>query len=162
MTKGKHNNSYVKVPHGNHNKSQEEHTINYKKIIFFIIFILIISLLIYFFVFREKIASTQSKACVNSQINISKQITGLDDIEILNVNVQNSTEASIIEISLNNTSSNKILGKKVHLYLLDNNGSIVFGSSLKLPNMEPNSQTDFSIACSDNIENVADYEIVLD
>lgn len=68
----------------------------------------------------------------------------------------------MINISLINTSNNKINSSKIHLYLYDSSETIIFGSSLNLPEVEPNSQKNINLICSDNINNVFDYKIVLE
>lgn len=159
MAKGKHSSSSAKGLDKNYREIKTEHAINFKKFLIFILLFLVIFFLLYCFVFRSNKAITSNIPSSNSNVNISKRITGLEDIEILGVTIKNSDNISSIDISFYNTSSKSILGKKANFYLLDENGSIVFGTSLKLPNMEPNSQNSLNISCSTNIKSVSDYEI---
>lgn len=130
----------------------------FKAIIFLLSIILLISIIYYFInVHNNKSTETSSSSY---QIDSYKSVSGLDYLKILNVEVNSSNNMSIINIYLDNTSDKSVTSQKVHFYLLDDNGSIVFGSTLKLPNIEPNSQIDFSIACSTDIQNVVDYELV--
>lgn len=138
----------------------------FKEILILILIILIIGLITSFTIFyitpyfKNKNIDTDTPA--TSTIEITKKIVGLEDIEITKMNIESSSSSSLIEISFKNISDNIIDNCEISLYLLDENESVIFGTSLNLPNMNPNSSETFSVLCSDNITNVADYKVVLD
>ena len=159
MSTKKHNN-YI---NSSSRTIRKKANISFKKLI---ILLLIILLIIFIFTLfnknHSKEATSNPTEFINSQINNEKHISGLDAIKILGIDIQSSDTASILDISLNNTSNNIVNSSKIHLYLYDNSGTIILGSSLKLPEIQPNSQTKVNLICSDNINNVSDYKIVLE
>ena len=161
MSKGKHDGSSTKIFSNNKVTNKNSKKI-IKYLIIFIFICLVVGFLIYFFMHSSNKTTVQAQDYISSKVDVSKHITGLDEIEIANVNIQSSDNISIIEIQLNNVSNKVISARTAHFYLLDANGNMIFGTSLKLPKMEPNLKTSLSVVCSDNIENVIDYEIALD
>lgn len=153
-------------------------------IVFFLV--LIIVLLLYFFVPRndsskltnsekETISSNVKKENIDetdeivrkeeitsSEINEEKHIDGLEDIKIINIDVKSSKSLSIITISLKNDSVQVVNSCKLYLSLFDKDNKYIYATSLKMPNIDANSEISFSIACSKKIENVGNYTIELD
>ena len=127
-------------------------------IIIFIIFLIFISLVI-FHITRKFSVPIDSKPITLSN---SKSVIGLEDLQILSINVENSGNLTLVHITLHNNSNKKISNKMAHLYLLDESGNYTFGSSFKISEVAANSQAYFSIACSDKIENITNYEIKLE
>lgn len=152
MEKGKHYTE--KVSNGKHFK------LHILILIIFIIIALAVGGIVFYFSYYLKLNNTPTY--VDSTIEVSKKIIGLEDIEISSMNIKSSSQASIIEISFLNTSDIKIETCEISLYLLGEDDISIFGTSIELPAMEPNSSEVFSILCSDNITNVVDYKVVLD
>ncbi|MGN1300454.1 MAG: hypothetical protein ACI4VC_03825 [Clostridia bacterium] len=141
------------------NISSHKHKTNRLKF-FIIIFILIIicSISYYFInVFKNHNLNTTDEYC---KVAIKKSVEGIDSLKISSLNIYKYNSTSIIQISLSNVSNTSISKQDAHLYLYDSNNKTIFGTSLKLPSLDANSSIVFNIACSNDIENVADYKIV--
>lgn len=148
---------------GKRYNENDNHSI-FKKILIFILIILIITLItlaIFYITTYIKNKSNTTDTTTNSTIEITKKIIDLEDIEIVEMNIKSSSEYSIIKISFKNISNIKVNACEINLYLLDENESVIFGTSLQLPDMEVNAYETFSVLCSSNITNVADYKVVL-
>lgn len=160
MSKGKHSN----VTASSSSSKRKSNTFLKVLLAFFVVLflVLLISTLLYFFLTQEKANHNSQDNYTSSQIDVKKYVIGLESVEVLRMNIKSSEEFSMIEISLKNTEDTKLDSCKIHLYLLDETGSVLFGSSIHLPELEADSQTTFSVACSDNIDNVVDYKIVLE
>lgn len=127
-------------------------------IVIFIVLLIIISFVV-FHITRKNSVQIDSKPITLSN---SKSVIGLEDLQILSIDVDNSGNLTLVHITLHNNSNKKISNKMAHLYLLDESGNYTFGSSFKISEINENSQADFSIACSDKIENITNYEIKLE
>lgn len=127
-------------------------------IVIFIVLLIIISFVV-FHITRKISVQIDSKPITLSN---SKSVIGLEDLQILSIDVDNSGNLTLVHITLHNNSNKKISNKMAHLYLLDESGNYTFGSSFKISEIDENSQADFSIACSDKIENITNYEIKLE
>lgn len=127
-------------------------------IVIFIVLLIIISFVV-FHITRKNSVQIDSKPITLSN---SKSVIGLEDLQILSIDVDNSGNLTLVHITLHNNSNKKISNKMAHLYLLDESGNYTFGSSFKISEIGENSQADFSIACSDKIENITNYEIKLE
>lgn len=127
-------------------------------IVIFIVLLIIISFVV-FHITRKNSVQIDSKPITLSN---SKSVIGLEDLQILSIDVDNSGNLTLVHITLHNNSNKKISNKMAHLYLLDESGNYTFGSSFKISEIDENSQADFSIACSDKIENITNYEIKLE
>lgn len=127
-------------------------------IIIFIILLIFISFVV-FHITRKNPVQINSKPIT---LSTSKSVIGLEDLQIFSISVENSGNLTLVHITLHNNSNKKISNKMAHLYLLDESGNYTFGSSFKIPEVDANSQADFSIACSDRIENITNYEIKLE
>ena len=127
-------------------------------IVIFIVLLIIISFVV-FHITRKNSVQIDSKPITLSN---SKSVIGLEDLQILSIDVNNSGNLTLVHITLHNNSNKKISNKMAHLYLLDESGNYTFGSSFKISEIDENSQADFSIACSDKIENITNYEIKLE
>ena len=127
-------------------------------IVIFIVLLIIISFVV-FHITRKNSVQIDSKPITLSN---SKSVIGLEVLQILSIDVNNSGNLTLVHITLHNNSNKKISNKMAHLYLLDESGNYTFGSSFKISEIDENSQADFSIACSDKIENITNYEIKLE
>jgi len=127
-------------------------------IVIFIVLLIIISFVV-FHITRKNSVQIDSKPITLSN---SKSVIGLEDLQILSIDVDNSGNLTLVHITLHNNSNKKISNKMAHLYLLDESGNYTFGSSFKISEIDENSQADFWIACSDKIENITNYEIKLE
>lgn len=148
---------------GKHHTKKISNAIS-KKILIFILCILIIFLIafpIFYIIDTLKTNSTNVDTSTNSTIKITKKIIGLENIEITEMDIKCFFNYSMVKISFKNISNNKVDSCEINLYLLDENESIIFGSSLELPDIESNSSETFNILCSSNISNVSDYKVVL-
>lgn len=135
-----------------------------KKILILIICFIILAIVcifIYSFLSKNKAASGTIDYN-NSQLNLTKSIVGLESVKIDKLDIQTSSNISIIKVFFNNSSSKTIDTCKVHLYLLDDTNKTIFGSSLQLPKIEPNSNVSIKMVCSNNLDGVADYKIILE
>ena len=93
---------------------------------------------------------------------IEQTIEGLDKVQILNIEIENKDEQSLIKISLFNNSDTEISDKHVHIYLLDKNENVIFGSYLKLPTLKANEQTNFNVLSRNLIKDMKYYRIELE
>jgi len=75
--------------------------------------------------------------------------------------IDSTENFSTIKIVFHNTSDKKIKQKDLNLKLLDSAGSLILNFTFKMPEIEANSKTDYSIAYSQNIQDVTDYDIEL-
>ena len=91
--------------------------------------------------------------------NVSMPISGIDNLEITNLDIKYSKKLYIIKISFNNTSDKKISNKKVRLLLYNDNQNLIYSSTFSLPDIDANSQKEFNIYAKDKIEHVANYKI---
>ena len=94
--------------------------------------------------------------------NSSKYIIGLEDVKILKIESHNSNKMGFIKIDLVNTSDKKITNKTIHLLLLDENNSFVYGTSFKLPLINSNEEMTFDIISSSEIKPFTDYYLKLE
>ena len=93
---------------------------------------------------------------------VEQTIEGLDKVQILNIEIENKDEQSLIKISLFNNSDTEISDKHVHIYLLDKNENVIFGSYLKLPTLKANEQTNFNVLSRNLIKDMKYYRIELE
>ena len=127
-------------------------------IIIFIVFLIFIGFVLLHVAKKDAIQADFKPIILSN----SKTIVGLENLEVLSISIDRSNSLTLIHITLHNNSNKKISNKMAHLYLLDESGNYTFGSSFKISEVDANSQADFSIACSDKIENITNYEIKLE
>ena len=108
-------------------------------IVIFIVLLIIISFVV-FHITRKNSVQIDSKPITLSN---SKSVIGLEDLQILSIDVYNSGNLTLVHITLHNNSNKKISNKMAHLYLLDESGNYTFGSSFKISEIDENSQADF-------------------
>jgi|GEM_PF-3119949 biopolymer transport protein ExbD len=108
-------------------------------IVIFIVLLIIISFVV-FHITRKNSVQIDSKPITLSN---SKSVIGLEDLQILSIDVDNSGNLTLVHITLHNNSNKKISNKMAHLYLLDESGNYTFGSSFKISEIDENSQADF-------------------
>ena len=101
---------------------------------------LIIISFVVFHITRKNSVQIDSKPITLSN---SKSVIGLEDLQILSIDVDNSGNLTLVHITLHNNSNKKISNKMAHLYLLDESGNYTFGSSFKISEIDENSQADF-------------------
>lgn len=97
-------------------------------IVIFIVLLIIISFVV-FHITRKNSVQIDSKPITLSN---SKSVIGLEDLQILSIDVDNSGNLTLVHITLHNNSNKKISNKMAHLYLLDESGNYTFGSSFKI------------------------------
>lgn len=160
MSKGKH---HASKKSRNINKQEHFSSLVKKILILIICFIILAIVCIFICSFLSKNKATSGTIDYNnSQVNLTKSIVGLESVKIDKLDIQTSSNMSIIKIFFSNSSNEKIDSCKVHLYLLDNTNKTIFGSSLQLPKIEPNSNASVKMVCSNILDGVADYKIVLE
>ena len=108
-------------------------------IVIFIVLLIIISFVV-FHITRKNSVQIDSKPIT---LRNSKSVIGLEDLQILSIDVDNSGNLTLVHITLHNNSNKKISNKMAHLYLLDESGNYTFGSSFKISEIDENSQADF-------------------
>lgn len=137
------------MSHSKHKKNN-----NFKKNIFYFIlitiFIIVLSSIILFF---KNSYITYSKDYVYKN---NKKYLHIDDL-----NIDISQNVSIIKATLNNTANHKTNNETAHIYIYNNNNTLIFSTKFSIPEIESNSSEVISIASSDIIDNIYDYKIII-
>ena len=160
MKKGKHEL--------NTRKMKNKKVKNHKFIIFLLIFLLLIFILflIYYFINYSQI--TANKNCEhnivynNSEIDISRYITGLNSVQILKVDMLSCQKNSTIDLWLKNISNSNTEACNLIFFLLDSNQNNIFGTSISIPSLKANEEKNIKVFCSEDVSTAVDYEIQLD
>lgn len=159
MGKGKREITHTTSKHSKHNSSRG--LLSGKKGIFILI-IGIVILMIYIFP-NFKNTTTPSNSIENvksSNIENTKTIIGLEDVEILGIDIESRTSSSLFSIKVHNKSNNIIPESKVHFYAIDSEGKTIFGMPIVIPELQLGQTNDVKVFCTDDISNAIDYNIV--
>lgn len=108
----------------------------------------------------KKSSSDNSSNAKTSDINNTKTIIGIDDIEILGIDIESRNSSSIFNIKIHNKSNNLIPQSKVHFYAIDSEGKTIFGMPIDIPELQINENKEVKVFCTDDISSAIDYNIV--
>lgn len=158
MSKGKRATSTITPRHSRRNSSKK-FVIN-KKIFSFIFILIVLGILIYILPKFKKSDNDNIQDIKSSNIENIKTITGLDDVEILGIDIESRSSSSIFNIKVHNKSNNLINPSKVHFYAIDSEGKTIFGMPINIPELQINENKEVKVFCTDDISSAIDYKIV--
>lgn len=158
-------NKKIKKEHlrSSHSNSSKINTkkINIKKILVCIIIILV---LIFGIVeitsyFHPKAENTETNI-KEINLDMSKKIEGLDNIEVNGIKIQQNDATANINIKFKNITNNIQQPFESHLSILNTEGYILFGLQCSIPEINANSEIDYSIITNDDLTTAGDYRFV--
>ena len=173
MQKGSKHSKYVGQRYGSYFNSTSTHKYNKKhlklksshsnssKIIvcIIIIFVLIFGIVEITSYFHQK---SENKETNIKEINldISKKIEGLDNIEVNGIKIQQNDATANINIKFKNITNNIQQPFESHLSILNTEGYILFGLQCSIPEISANSEIDYSIITNDDLTTAGDYRFI--
>lgn len=159
MSNGKHNNLSNKI-------SNTDKKISFIKVFFIILIICLIIFLVIYNKHNENNNTTSEQpnntpTYTHSEIDLSRSVIGLESAKILDVNLNSSSSASVIEVHIKNTSNTNIESCELLFYLLNNSKERIFGTNINVPGINPDEEKTFQIFCTEDVSSTTDYEILL-
>lgn len=158
-------NKKIKKEHlrSSHSNSSKINTkkINIKKILVCIIIILV---LIFGIVeitsyFHPKAENTETNI-KEINLDMSKKIEGLDNIEVNGIKIQQNDATANINIKFKNITNNIQQPFESHLSILNTEGYVLFGLQCSIPEISANSEIDYSIITNDDLTTAGNYRFV--
>lgn len=153
-------NSKLKSSHFDSSKINTKR-ININKIIvcLLIIFVLIFGIVEITSYFHPKAENTETNI-KEINLDISKKIEGLDNIEVNGIKIQQNDATANINIKFKNITNNIQQPFESHLSILNTEGYILFGLQCSIPEINANSEIDYSIITNDDLTTAGDYRFV--
>lgn len=158
MSKGKRAATTNNSRHSRSSSSRKFHM--NKKFFIFLLVIIAIGVLIYMYPSLKTASSDNSSSTKTSNIDNTKTIIGIDDIEVLGIDIESRNSSSIFNVKIHNKSNNTLSQSKVHFYAIDSDGKTIFGMPIDIPELKSNETSDLKVFCTDDISNAIDYNIV--
>lgn len=143
-----------------HLKLKSSHSNSSKIIVcIIIIFVLIFGIVEITSYFHQK---SENKETNIKEINldISKKIEGLDNIEVNGIKIQQNDATANINIKFKNITNNIQQPFESHLSILNTEGYILFGLQCSIPEISANSEIDYSIITNDDLTTAGDYRFI--
>ena len=145
-----------------HSKASNKKKLNIKK---FIVFIIILLLIVFGIVkVEQNLTKNENKLSTSNysekSITTSKNINGLDIIEVSEINMKRQDNTSYVELKLKNTSNTPQSAFKAHLSILDKDKHILLGIQCSVSEIPANSQISYNIISNDDLINADSYEII--